>query len=213
MAQLFPIWQSLHLASPCQLHSLQFAPVVYEDFVFVSLLVILFSLICVLLLQIFHMCDEDGRRIPYMCGNNTSFNQKFRVCDWNYNVDCPNSPDWSDTFSINLPHHSYFHCHPVIYCVSTNDAGITWTTWPTGQTHHLPKRRGGGEAGTWVNRTLSWMRTISGNSSCTHLSCPPSFELNLLWDQLRQSQIPLSQQKSARCKKLKFSPNFLFSWL
>jgi hypothetical protein len=40
------------------------------------------------------MCDEDGRRIPYMCGNNTSFNQKFRVCDWNYNVDCPNSPDW-----------------------------------------------------------------------------------------------------------------------
>ena len=30
-----------------------------------------------------------------MCGNNTSFNQKFRVCDWNYNVDCPNSPDWS----------------------------------------------------------------------------------------------------------------------
>jgi len=44
--------------------------------------------------MIFHMCDEDGRRIPYMCGNNTSFNQKFRVCDWNYNVDCPASPDW-----------------------------------------------------------------------------------------------------------------------
>ena len=44
--------------------------------------------------QIFHMCDEDGRRIPYMCGNETSFNQKFRVCDWNYNVDCASSPDW-----------------------------------------------------------------------------------------------------------------------
>jgi len=44
--------------------------------------------------MIFHMCDEDGRRIPYMCGNNTSFNQKFRVCDWTYNVDCPNSPNW-----------------------------------------------------------------------------------------------------------------------
>lgn len=41
------------------------------------------------------MCDEDGRRIPYMCGNETSFNQKFRVCDWNYNVDCESSPDWS----------------------------------------------------------------------------------------------------------------------
>ena len=44
--------------------------------------------------QIFHMCDEDGRRIPYMCANETSFNQKFRVCDWNYNVDCASSPDW-----------------------------------------------------------------------------------------------------------------------
>jgi len=44
--------------------------------------------------MIFHMCDEDGRRIPYMCGNETSFNQKFRVCDWNYNVDCASSPDW-----------------------------------------------------------------------------------------------------------------------
>lgn len=40
------------------------------------------------------MCDEDGRRIPYMCANETSFNQKFRVCDWNYNVDCASSPDW-----------------------------------------------------------------------------------------------------------------------
>ena len=42
------------------------------------------------------MCDEDGRRIPYMCANETSFNQKFRVCDWNYNVDCASSPDWWD---------------------------------------------------------------------------------------------------------------------
>jgi len=44
--------------------------------------------------MIFHLCDEDGRRIPYMCGNGTSFNQKFRVCDWNYNVDCQESPEW-----------------------------------------------------------------------------------------------------------------------
>jgi len=29
-----------------------------------------------------------------MCANETSFNQKFRVCDWNYNVDCASSPDW-----------------------------------------------------------------------------------------------------------------------
>lgn len=40
------------------------------------------------------MCDEDGRRIPYMCANETSFNQKFRVCDWTYNVDCEASPEW-----------------------------------------------------------------------------------------------------------------------
>lgn len=44
--------------------------------------------------MIFHLCDEDGRRIPYMCGDETSFNQKYRVCDWNYNVDCAASPDW-----------------------------------------------------------------------------------------------------------------------
>lgn len=44
--------------------------------------------------QIFHMCDEDGRRIPYMCANETSFNQKFRVCDWTYNVDCEEAPEW-----------------------------------------------------------------------------------------------------------------------
>ena len=45
------------------------------------------------------MCDEDGRRIPYMCGNETSFNQRFRVCDWSYNVDCQDSPNWySGTF-------------------------------------------------------------------------------------------------------------------
>ena len=43
-----------------------------------------------------------------MCGNNTSFNQKFRVCDWNYNVDCPNSPDWSVSISL-LDLHIFFH--------------------------------------------------------------------------------------------------------
>ncbi|EEB10321.1 conserved hypothetical protein [Pediculus humanus corporis] len=44
--------------------------------------------------QIFHMCDEDGRRIPYICANDTSFNQKYRICDWEYNFDCANSNDW-----------------------------------------------------------------------------------------------------------------------
>jgi Chitin binding Peritrophin-A domain. len=45
--------------------------------------------------QIFHMCDEDGRRIPYICANDTSFNQEFRVCDWEYNFDCSQAPQWS----------------------------------------------------------------------------------------------------------------------
>ena len=44
--------------------------------------------------QIFHLCDAQGRRVPYMCDKMTAFNQKFRVCDWAYNVDCAASPDW-----------------------------------------------------------------------------------------------------------------------
>lgn len=44
--------------------------------------------------QIFHMCDEDGRRIPYMCANDTAFNQEFRICDWQYNFDCSGVQDW-----------------------------------------------------------------------------------------------------------------------
>ena len=44
--------------------------------------------------MIFHLCDAQGRRVPYMCDKNTAFNQKFRVCDWAYNVDCEAAPDW-----------------------------------------------------------------------------------------------------------------------
>lgn len=44
--------------------------------------------------QIFHMCDEDGRRIPYMCANDTGFNQEFRICDWQYNFDCSQVQEW-----------------------------------------------------------------------------------------------------------------------
>ncbi|XP_022188530.1 U-scoloptoxin(01)-Er1a [Nilaparvata lugens] len=44
--------------------------------------------------QIFHMCDEDGRRIPYICANDTSFNQQYRVCDWDYNFDCADAQNW-----------------------------------------------------------------------------------------------------------------------
>ncbi|CAG0892381.1 unnamed protein product [Cyprideis torosa] len=27
--------------------------------------------------QIFHLCDADGRRIPYICANETAFNQQY----------------------------------------------------------------------------------------------------------------------------------------
>ena len=44
--------------------------------------------------MIFHLCDDKGRRVPYMCGKGTTFNQKFRVCDWTKNVDCAKAQDW-----------------------------------------------------------------------------------------------------------------------
>jgi len=42
--------------------------------------------------QIFHMCDEEGNRIPHLCANETSFNQEYRICDWDYNFNCTESP-------------------------------------------------------------------------------------------------------------------------
>ncbi|KAK2726020.1 U-scoloptoxin(01)-Er1a-like isoform X2 [Artemia franciscana] len=44
--------------------------------------------------MLFHMCDEEGRRIPHMCGNGTAFNQEFRICDFIYNFDCNEAPKW-----------------------------------------------------------------------------------------------------------------------
>lgn len=44
--------------------------------------------------QIFHMCDAKGKRIPHVCANDTSFNQEFRICDWEYNFKCSDAPKW-----------------------------------------------------------------------------------------------------------------------
>ncbi len=44
--------------------------------------------------MLFHMCDEDGRRIPYMCGSGTAFNQQYRICDWIHNFDCKEANKW-----------------------------------------------------------------------------------------------------------------------
>lgn len=44
--------------------------------------------------KIFHMCDAYGRRVPHICANDTAFNQRYRVCDWEYNVNCADSPNF-----------------------------------------------------------------------------------------------------------------------
>jgi len=38
--------------------------------------------------QVWHMC-QGSRKHSFMCPNGTIFNEKSRVCDWWYNVDCP----------------------------------------------------------------------------------------------------------------------------
>ncbi|KAK9890984.1 hypothetical protein WA026_013322 [Henosepilachna vigintioctopunctata] len=44
--------------------------------------------------QFFHMCDQNGRRVPHMCANDTTFNQEYRICDWHYNFNCSEAPMW-----------------------------------------------------------------------------------------------------------------------
>lgn len=44
--------------------------------------------------QIFHMCDEEHNRIPHICANETSFNQEYRICDWDYNFNCNHAEKW-----------------------------------------------------------------------------------------------------------------------
>ncbi|XP_045460172.1 uncharacterized protein LOC123670688 [Harmonia axyridis] len=57
--------------------------------------------------RIFHMCDEDGRRVPHMCANDTSFNQEYRICDWEYNFNCSEAPMWyylnELTYATDIP--------------------------------------------------------------------------------------------------------------
>lgn len=39
-------------------------------------------------LQVFHVCEQDGRQHSFLCPVGTLFNQQVFVCDWWYNVDC-----------------------------------------------------------------------------------------------------------------------------
>nr|XP_027233186.1 nascent polypeptide-associated complex subunit alpha, muscle-specific form-like [Penaeus vannamei] len=49
--------------------------------------------------QVFHVCEPGNAQHDFLCPEGTIFNQKYIVCDWWYNVDCPKSPDF---FELNL---------------------------------------------------------------------------------------------------------------
>ncbi|KDR15902.1 hypothetical protein L798_09829, partial [Zootermopsis nevadensis] len=46
--------------------------------------------------QVWHWCLPFGKKFSFLCPNGTVFNQLYRVCDWYYNVDCPNAPEKYD---------------------------------------------------------------------------------------------------------------------
>ncbi|ROT62730.1 hypothetical protein C7M84_019398 [Penaeus vannamei] len=49
--------------------------------------------------RVFHVCEPGNAQHDFLCPEGTIFNQKYIVCDWWYNVDCPKSPDF---FELNL---------------------------------------------------------------------------------------------------------------
>ncbi|XP_071541801.1 U-scoloptoxin(01)-Cw1a-like [Panulirus ornatus] len=48
--------------------------------------------------QVFHVCEAGNTQHDFLCPEGTIFNQKYIVCDWWYNVDCPRSPEF---FELN----------------------------------------------------------------------------------------------------------------
>ncbi|XP_045119678.1 uncharacterized protein LOC123509454 [Portunus trituberculatus] len=46
--------------------------------------------------QVFHVCEPGNAQHDFLCPKGTIFNQKYIVCDWWYNVDCPRSPEFFD---------------------------------------------------------------------------------------------------------------------
>ena len=41
--------------------------------------------------QVYHLCDEQGRKFTYECPNTTLFHQRMLICDHWYMVDCSTS--------------------------------------------------------------------------------------------------------------------------
>ncbi|XP_055338103.1 interleukin enhancer-binding factor 3-like isoform X2 [Paramacrobiotus metropolitanus] len=46
--------------------------------------------------QVFRRCEANNYMFSYICPNGTLFNQITLICDWWYNVNCPNSAAWVD---------------------------------------------------------------------------------------------------------------------
>src|SRR5699024_5648858 len=42
--------------------------------------------------QVFHVCQQGGRKNSFLCPNGTMFNQQMFVCDWWHNVQCDEVP-------------------------------------------------------------------------------------------------------------------------
>ncbi|EEC00640.1 conserved hypothetical protein, partial [Ixodes scapularis] len=44
--------------------------------------------------QVFHSCDNNHREKSFLCPNGTIFKQELFTCDWWYNVNCDDSPNF-----------------------------------------------------------------------------------------------------------------------
>ncbi|KOC68630.1 hypothetical protein WH47_06421, partial [Habropoda laboriosa] len=44
--------------------------------------------------RIFHVCDDSERGFPAICPNNTTFDQRERVCSDEDHVDCEHANEW-----------------------------------------------------------------------------------------------------------------------
>lgn len=64
------------------------------------------------------MCEPGNAQHDFLCPEGTIFNQKYIVCDWWYNVDCPKSPDF---FELNLEFFKVFQLLLTRSLRKTND--------------------------------------------------------------------------------------------
>jgi len=49
--------------------------------------------------QAFYMCQPNGESTAFLCPNGTMFNQQYFVCDWWYNLDCAQQPNF---YNLNV---------------------------------------------------------------------------------------------------------------